>query len=93
MLITILEAHATRPENCNLSPISSIEADDNNADLKPAIDSISDVIYHFNKYDFNVEFTVYFHGTNRIHVELEEEFDCFFRSYYYDGPGKVHVKT
>ena len=93
MLIAILEAHASRSENRMPSPVNRIEANDTNADLKPAIDSISDVIYHLDEYEFNVEFTVYFHGTNHIHVELEEEYDTFLRDYYYEGPGIVHVKT
>lgn len=93
MLIAILDVHAARPENRNPSPISRIEANDANADLKPAIDSISDLTYHLDEYTFNVEFTVYFHGTDRIHVELEEELSSFLRNYYYEGPGEVHVKT
>ena len=93
MLAALLEAHATSPENLRPSTISSIEANDTDADLKPAIDSISDVIYHLDEYEFNVEFTVYFHGTNHIHVELEEEYSTSLRDYYYEGPGIVHVKT
>ena len=93
MLVALLESHAARPENRKPSPISRIEANDTNADLKPTIDSISDITYHLDEYEFNVEFTVYFHGTNHIHVELEEEFSTSLRDYYYEGPGKVHVKT
>lgn len=93
MLVALLEAHAARPENRKPSPISLIEANNTNTDLKPAIDSISDMTYHLDEYAFSLEFTVYFHGTDHIHVELEEEYDTFIRDYYYEGPGKVHVKT
>ena len=94
MLITILDAYAARPENRKPSPISRIEANAPNGDLTPAIDSISDLKYHLlDEYSFNVEFTVYFHGTNHIDVNLEEEYNTSIRTYYYEGPDKVHVKT
>ena len=93
MLITILEAYAVRAENQNSSPFSRIDTNDSKEDLKPAIDSISDITYHLDEYTFNVEFTLYFHGTDKIDIELEEEFDTCLLCSNYRGPGKVHVKT
>lgn len=93
MLIAILDAHAARPENRKPYPISRMEANDANSDLKPAIDSISDLTYHLDEYTFNAEFTVYFHGTDKINIELEEEFNTMILREYYEGPGEVHVKT
>ena len=93
MLITILEAYAVRAENQNSSPFSRIDTNDSKEDLKPAIDSISDITYHLDKYTFNVEFTLYFHGTDKIEIKLEEEFDTCILCSNYRGPGKVHVKT
>lgn len=93
ILISILEGNAARTENQNYSPFSRIDTNDTKEDLKPAIDSISDITYHLDEYTFNVEFTLYFHGTDKIDIELEEELNTCLRHSDYRGPGKVHVKT
>ncbi|MDE6552877.1 MAG: T9SS type A sorting domain-containing protein [Muribaculaceae bacterium] len=78
--------------------IQHIERSDNNDGQKPVIDSISELTYHIDEYVFTLEFRVYFHGTDRIHVELEEDSSTSLRDYNFEGISfddiyMAHVKT
>ena len=57
-----------------LRPIQHIDRSDPEVGQKPVIDSISEPKYQLEGYNFTLDFTVYFHGTDRIDVMLEEEF-------------------
>ena len=98
MLIASLTAQAADIYNQDTERITRMEVSESNPDLKPVIDSISDLTYNFDEYEFSIEFTVYFHGTDRIHVELEEDGNTSLRDYIFDGTSyddiyMAHVKT
>ncbi|MDE7350812.1 MAG: T9SS type A sorting domain-containing protein [Muribaculaceae bacterium] len=101
LLVIIFQQLASNEILASLSDsplIQRIERSDNNDSQKPVIDSISELTYHIDEYVFTLEFTVYFHGTDIIHVELEEDSSTSLRDYIFEGISfddiyMVHVKT
>ena len=97
-LIAMLIASVSVQAATNPDRIQRMQVNESSQELKPVIDSISGLTYHFDEYEFFIEFTVYFHGTDRIHVELEEDGNTSLRDYIFDGISyddiyMAHVKT
>ena len=101
LLVIICRQFASGEVLASLSdfhPIQRIERSALEDNQKPVIDSISELTFHLDEYVFTLEFTVYFHGTNRIHVELEEDSSTSLRDYIFEGISfddiyMAHVKT
>lgn len=60
---------------------------------KPLILSVSDITRTWNQYDFALNFNVNYTGTERIYVDIEEEYAYNVRSYRFDEPIIAHVNT
>ena len=93
MLMAVIEVNASKPDTRLPYRINRVDISDHSADLKPVIDSISEPLLHWDEFNFSAEFTVYFHGTDRIRVVLEHQYDFGIIPEYYEGPGMAHVKT
>lgn len=63
-------------------------------ELKPVIHSIDDIrIVSDEPYAFSVLFNVHYSGSDKVTVEIEEEYDTTLRNYRFDEPYIAHVKT